>query len=128
MRSTRRTCSYTLESEELGQTLDFTLEYVIDPGEPMVWRTANGDGYPGSPATAEIVSARCTRIIDEQTDRKPTDREAEDVGNWFLDQINSNDDTYERVSAACFHHAEGCRQFALAQAEDDAFERYLGIR
>jgi hypothetical protein len=34
-----------------GIELEITWDVV--PAEPMVWRTPNGDGYPGSPAMAE---------------------------------------------------------------------------
>ena len=35
---------------------EVTVFYDYEAEEPMVWRTADGDGYPGSPAQVAVVS------------------------------------------------------------------------
>lgn len=107
--TTRGTISYSHDAEDIGQRLDFDIEYIAYPGDPGVYRTRNGDGWPPSPAECEILSARCMRIIDETTDRKPEQREAEDVGKWFVEQINGSDELREEIEEKCFEAAgESC--------------------
>ena len=45
----------------MSETIDITymdieleIEYTYTEAEPMVWRYADGDGYPGAPESAEI--------------------------------------------------------------------------
>lgn len=88
--TTRGTINYDYDSEELGQGLYFTLEYVFEPGDAADCFAFEGRGYSGSRDDVSIVAARCTRIIDEHTDRKLDARESEDVGKWFIEQLDGN--------------------------------------
>jgi hypothetical protein len=66
-------------------SFDFEVEFDITPEDPGYMYDSNGDGYPGYPATAEIVSARCTAVWLEDTAlRKPTPEEQTVFTDWFF--------------------------------------------
>jgi len=80
--------------EELGHqsSLDVRIEYDAQPGEPMVRYYPNGDGYPGSPPTADYRNVYVKKwfVADEERRRSMSwlwaelDFIAEDIilNNW----------------------------------------------
>ena len=44
----------------INREIDFEVGYEAEPSEPRVWRDKNGDGYPGTPAYAEMDDSQVT--------------------------------------------------------------------
>jgi hypothetical protein len=42
--------------------VEYEMEYTVDPGDPGCWRTPNGDGWPSSPASIEMVNLEITGV------------------------------------------------------------------
>jgi hypothetical protein len=70
---------------------EFRIWYEIDPGYRDVMYTANGDGYPGSPPSVNLLSADCTDVYfeDEQEHRAPTEDEKNVLDDWCLAYLNA---------------------------------------
>lgn len=54
-----------LQSELEEVVLEYDLQVLVSPGEPMVMYDRNGDGYPGSPPEVEVLRAVCTAVTRE---------------------------------------------------------------
>jgi len=57
---------------ELGHSsLEVEVEFDYQPGEPMVMYYLDGSGYPGSPATAELIGVCVTdwTVADDERER-----------------------------------------------------------
>lgn len=89
-------------------TLDIALEYDFNPGEKMVRYYPDGSGYPGCPASAELVGATVTLcdMANEQQTR---------CDHWIwraLDII-----AYERISRDWDRFEEKCIEDANDRSE-----------
>ena len=73
---------WSLENKD-GVEVDFEVEYDVDTGEKMIRYTRNGDGYPGSPPSAEITNIK---DIEEQLGRELTDAEVESIEEAALEE------------------------------------------
>lgn len=73
--------TYVYEAEEfLGYFYAYIeIDFTYYPGEPMIWRTPNGDGYPGSSAMVELTNARVLRLIGDTYEK---DRALLEKSGW----------------------------------------------
>ena len=55
---------------------EFRIWYEIDPGEPRVMYTPNGDGHPGYPASVNLLDAECTEVYFEDEQERRADRKS----------------------------------------------------
>ena len=69
---------YTIENN-LGD-IEFEVKVEFLPGEAEVRYTSNGDGYPGSPATVEVLAIDLV-AIEDGLDR------ITDISEWARDSI-----------------------------------------
>lgn len=120
--NTKGTIGWTEENEEVA--LDFVIEYTFWPGEPMVRYTRNGDGYPGSPDSVELIDARCVLVTTETEERKPGDEEAKRLGAAFLDGLS--DDLLRRVEEKCCTDLSHREEAARDSADEERFARMRG--
>lgn len=67
------------------------VEYEYEPGEPMVWRYADGSGHPGSPDSAEV-----TGFLLNGNWCDPTDLPTEVVAGW-VEEICNRESTMEAL-------------------------------
>lgn len=70
--------------------VEVEIGYDIDPGDPGCWRTANGDGWPSTPPTAEV----CKITVKEVTSaiglpRPVTLGVLDEVHTWADNQIEA---------------------------------------
>jgi hypothetical protein len=107
--------AFTVEDED-GQnptgklgSFDFDLDFEITAADPGYMYDSNGDGYPGHPATAELVTASCRRVwLEDEEPRQPTAEEQTVFTNWFFTWLADNpdvendlcDNALEEVAAA----------------------------
>jgi hypothetical protein len=80
---TRYNHIHKVEVDEFLGRFYATIEVKFDyyPGEPMIWRTQNGDGYPGSSADINIVDARVINLIGATWEK---DRKALEASGWAI--------------------------------------------
>ena len=98
--------------EELGHdsSLEVEILYEYFPGEKMVMYYPNGDGYPGSPASVEFLSAYVVRW-DVGTELRKR------VTSWLwesLDVIASR-----VISEGWERFQEGCLESAVERIEEE---------
>jgi len=84
----RSTMNHETEIEIGPLSLSVDIEYEVDPGEPMIWMTRNGDGNPGIPAHPYDVSVQVIAVTGATYD---LERKEIDAG-WLkdLDRIASD--------------------------------------
>lgn len=88
---------------EIGDlSLEVDLEYDFIPGEKMVRYDRDGSGYPGSPASAEFVSAMVTSC---EVDGKQQKRD----GQWYwgvfdVVVVDLIDRDWDRFREKCIEH------------------------
>ena len=85
---------YTFDDESGGSPLDlpallvFEIDYVYDTGE-AAWTDWRGDRYPGCDANISILSARCVEIEDDAGGRPAKSDEAQLIGDWFAEWLET---------------------------------------
>lgn len=98
-----RTRGVTLEELGHGSSLEVDLSYRFYPGEPIVWRYADGSGYPGCPPEAEFVGARVTRWDVNDDERLRGTSWLWEVLDVIATRIISDD--WDRFCEGCLEHA-----------------------
>ena len=86
---------------------EFQIWYEIDPGDPGIMYTRNGDGYPGYAASATFVDATCVEVCfnDENTRRPPTPEENSALSEWCLSYLDAHPKECGAVCERAFEYS-----------------------
>lgn len=83
------------------------IEFELEPGEPEVRYTRNGDGYPGSPDAVYVTAVKVTSISGASWDK--TREEIERLGwaeTWdekaldFVSDLDIDDELFDHLNAS----------------------------
>jgi hypothetical protein len=77
--------------------VEVEIAYDIDPGDPGCWRTANGDGWPSTPPTAEIRRIEVKEVTSPDGLPRPvTLGVLDEVHTWASNKIEAK---WEEIEA-----------------------------
>lgn len=85
---------------------EFRIGYYIEPGEPMVLYTPNGDGHPGYPPTVILEGVDCVRVqFDNEPSRAPTKDEDVALSDWCQQYLEARPSELAELENRAFEYS-----------------------